>query len=160
MPRGARILLENVGYHIVNRGNQKQQIFFEGNDYKKYLELLKRNKRKYGFKLLGYCLMPNHVHLLLEPDEPTNLAKIMQSITQSYTLWFNKKYNKVGRLWQGRFKNMVVHKDKYFIDCVYYIEVNPVRAGLAQSPSDYAWSSYYERVFSVDNSILDLPTST
>ena len=104
--------------------------------------------------------MPNHVHLLLEPKDPYKLAETMQVITQSYTAWFNLKYKKVGHLWQGRFKSMVIQKDNYFVNCVYYIEANPVRAKLALSPIDYKWSSYKDRITSDKTTLLDLPNST
>ncbi|OGX45731.1 MAG: hypothetical protein A3G38_01990 [Omnitrophica WOR_2 bacterium RIFCSPLOWO2_12_FULL_51_8] len=118
MARGKRTLLDNAYYHVINRGNQKQNIFFAELDYINYLRILKHYKRKYGFKLFGYCLMPNHVHLIINPALSENLAKIMQSITQTYTTWFNKKYTKVGHLWQGRFKSMVIEKNSYFLDCI------------------------------------------
>ena len=160
MARGPRILLDNVCYHIINRGNQKQNIFMEDDDYRTYLDLLKHYKKKYGFKIYGYCLMPNHVHLLLEPKDPHKLAETMQVITQSYTSWFNLKYKKVGHLWQGRFKSMVIQKDSYFVNCIYYVEANPVRAELVSSPIDYIWSSYRDRITSNKTVLLDLPNST
>ena len=160
MPRGARILLTNMYYHIINRGNQKQSIFLAEHDFRKYLEILKHYKKKYAFKLFGYCLMPNHVHLILHPKHPDELAIFMQGLTQAYTIWFNKKYRKVGHLWQGRFKSMLIHKDNYFLDCVYYVECNPVRAELSLSPNDYTWSSYKDRVLGNRNGLLDLPDST
>ena len=160
MPRGARIILNNVCYHIINRGNQKQEIFLGGSDFEKYLQLLKHFKKKYSFKIFGYCLMPNHIHLILEPKKPDDLARFMQSLTQTYTAWFNNKYKKVGHLWQGRFKSMVIQKDNYFIECVYYVEVNPVRAGLVSSPTDYSWSSYKDRVFGNKSGLIDFPDST
>jgi putative transposase len=84
----------------------------------------------------------------------------MQGLTQSYTIWFNKKYRKAGHLWQGRFKNMLIHKDNYFLECIYYVESNPVRAKLSHSPNDYPWSSYRDRVLGNKNDLLDLPDST
>ncbi|MFC1657879.1 transposase [Candidatus Omnitrophota bacterium] len=158
MPRTKRMLLENACYHIINRGNQKQKIFIEGADFEKYLEICKHYKNRYKFKLYAYCLMPNHIHLIIDIKKTNDLAKIMQGLTQTYTSWFNNKYNKVGRLWQGRFKSMVIQKDKYLIDCLKYIELNPVRASLASSPGGYSWSSWQERMFS-DNafSILSQP---
>ncbi|MFH0913628.1 MAG: transposase [Candidatus Omnitrophota bacterium] len=160
MPRGPRILLDNVCYHIINRGNQKQNVFLEENDFAKYLQLLKHFKKKYSFKLFGYCLMPNHIHLILQPKQPQILSRLMQAITQTYTAWFNKKYKKVGHLWQGRFKSMVIQKDDYFIECAYYVETNPVRKGLAMSPMEYLWSSYRDRVIGDKNGLLDLADST
>lgn len=160
MPRGPRVILDNVYYHIINRGNQQQQIFLDELDYEKYLQLLKHYKVKYHFKLFGYCLMPNHTHAILEPKQSNDLPKIMQGLTQTYTVCFNRKYKKAGRLWQGRFKSMVIHKDAYFIGCVNYIENNPVRAKLVSSPVDYRWSSYRERAFGDKNGLLDFPDST
>jgi putative transposase len=160
MARGPRILLEHVYYHVVNRGNQKQKVFFEESDFQKYLQILKHYKKRYNFKLFGYCLMPNHVHMILEPKQPSDLARVMQSITQTYSTWFNNKYRKVGHLWQGRFKSMVIQKDRYFMECVYYVEANPVRAELISSPLEYRWSSYKERVFFNKGNMLDLPDST
>jgi len=84
----------------------------------------------------------------------------MQGITQTYTAWFNKKYKKTGHLWQGRFKSMVIQKDDYFVECIYYVEMNPIRKGLVLSPIEYIWSSYRDRVFGNKNGLLDLADST
>ena len=158
MPRVARILLDNACYHIINRGNQKQNIFQEEPDFEKYLEILRHYKKKYNFKLYAYCLMPNHIHLVIDIRKTSDLAKIMQGLTQTYTVWFNNKYNKVGRLWQGRFKSMLIQKDKYLIDCLQYIELNPVRADITSSPADYSWSSWQERTLTNNKfSLSDLP---
>jgi len=158
MPRVARILLDNACYHVINRGNQKQNIFQEEPDFEKYLEILRHYKKKYNFKLYAYCLMPNHIHLVIDIRKTSDLAKIMQGLTQTYTVWFNNKYNKVGRLWQGRFKSMLIQKDKYLIDCLRYIELNPVRADITSSPADYSWSSWQERTLTNNKfSLSDLP---
>jgi REP element-mobilizing transposase RayT len=101
--------------------------------------------------------MPNHVHLILELDKAAELAKIMQGLTLAYSKWFNKKYAKVGHLWQGRYKTMVIDKDKYALDCINYVERNPVRANLAQSPLDYAWSSFKCRTVGEESYLLDKP---
>jgi putative transposase len=160
MPRGARILLDNACYHVVNRGNQKQHIFLEHSDYAKYLELIGHYKRRYCFKLFGYCLMPNHVHAIVQPKEAKDISIFMQCLTQTYTNWFNAKYKKVGHLWQGRYKNMIILKDEYFLECVSYIEKNPVRAGIVSSPSEYLWSSYRDRTLGNKVGLLDLPDTT
>jgi len=102
MPTGPRLLLANACYHIITRGNQRQQVFLEERDYKAYLLSLRRYKKRYGFLLYGFCLMPNHIHLVGEPKELKGLAKFMQGLTRSYTAYFNRKYKKVGHLWQGR----------------------------------------------------------
>lgn len=160
MPRGQRILLENVCYHVINRGNQSRCIFLEDADFENYLQLLKHYKRKHSFKLFGYCLMPTHIHLILEPKAPLDLPKLMQAITQTYTRWFNKKYKTNGHLWQSRFKSMIIQRDDYFLDCINYVEANPVRAKLAGSPSDYPWSSFNDRSFGNKHGLLSWPDST
>ena len=152
-----RLVLDNGCYHITIRGNQRQKVFLHEKDYKKYLEKLKKYKRKYRFRLYGYCLMPNHVHLIGETDEKENLAKFMQGINRSYTAYFNRTYRKVGHLWQGRFKSKIIAKDGYLINSINYIEVNPVRANIVKTPQEYRWSSYMERNLNIpkENQILD-----
>ncbi|MFH1888481.1 MAG: transposase [Candidatus Omnitrophota bacterium] len=155
MTRGPRLIIPNVCYHIIQRGNQKQKIFLEDVDFNKYLEILVHYKRKYHFKLYAYCLMPNHIHLIIEVKKINDLGKLMQGIDLTYTIWFNKKYNKVGHLWQGRFKNMIIQKDQYLVDCLNYIEYNPVRADLTSSPLGYEWSSWKSRTLNRGSGLLD-----
>lgn len=146
MPGGPRIIVENACYHLIARGNQKQKIFRERKDYEEYLDRLKRYKREFGFSLYGYCLMPNHIHMLGEIKPASQLSHFMASLLRSYTAYFNEKYGKEGHLWQGRFKSRVITKDRYLIDCLSYIELNPVRADMVNTPYEYHWSSYNERV--------------
>ena len=151
MPTGPRLLITGACYHIITRGNQRQQIFYDEKDFRVCLLTMKRYKKRYGFLLYGFCLMPNHIHLVGEPKEPQNMSKFMQGFLRSYTAYFNKRYKKVGHLWQGRFKSKVIVKDRYLLDCIQYIELNPVRANMVKSAGDYAWSSYKERVLSYAN---------
>jgi len=130
----------------MDRGNQKQAVFIDSSDFDTYRKRLRLYKKRYKFKLYGYCLMKNHIHLLGEIDKKEDLAKFMHGLTRSYTAYFNKKYDKVGQLWQGRFISKIVAKDEYAIGCINYIEHNPVRAGITIAPYDYEWSSYKERV--------------
>ncbi len=153
MPRTARITVENGCYHIITRGNQKQKVFMEHRDYEKYLDLLARYKKKYGFRLYCFCLMPNHVHLIIEVSSALALNKIMGSLNLSYTLYFNLKYGKVGHLWQDRFKSKIIEKDAYLIECMNYIEANPIRASLTSHLTEYRWSSYNLR--GSTNNLLD-----
>ena len=157
MSRMQRLIINNASYHIMVRGNQKQITFIEEEDFAKYLDLLRHYKREYGFKLYGYCLMPNHVHLILEVEDGIDLSKIMQGLNQAYTLWFNKKYEKVGHLWQGRYKSMVIQKNKYMLDCLEYVELNPIRANISKSPFDYPWSSWKARLGYMKDGLLDSP---
>jgi putative transposase len=131
-------------------------VFPESGDYEKYLHLLGKYKRKFKFLLYCFCLMSNHVHLVIEVDDPATVNRIMRGLSLSYTLYFNFKYNKVGHLWQDRFLSRVIYKDAYLLDCINYIETNPVRAEIARSISQYPWSSYALRL-GQKNSILDTP---
>jgi putative transposase len=142
MPRAARITTENACYHIITRGNQKQPVFLDSRDFEKYLAILTRYKREFQFKVYCFCLMPNHVHLMLEVSDPSMLSKIMKKINLSYALYFNYKHGKVGHLWQDRFKSKIIEKEVYLLECLNYIEANPVRASLADNLNEYPWSSY------------------
>lgn len=156
MPRTARFTIDNGCYHIITRGNQKQLVFRELQDYEVYLDILAKHKRRYKFKLYCYCLMPNHVHLMIQVKESHILSKIMKGINQSYTLYFNSKHKKVGHLWQDRFLSKVIHRDAYLLDCINYIEINPIRANLVDNITKYPWTSY-NRCLIQGKDILDYP---
>lgn len=155
MPSGPRPLVDGACYHIIVRGNNRQGIFKGNRDYEKYLFLLKRYKRKYKFRVFCYCLMPNHVHIVVDLENAKKLSVIMSAMQRAYTGYFNTKYERVGHLWQGRFKSKIIIKDRYLIDCINYIELNPVRANMVTAPHEYVWSSYAARNLDRDNDILD-----
>lgn len=146
MARRPRIFAPGLLYHVIVRGNQRQKTFLTRSDYEAYLERLARYRQKYNVSLYAYCLMPNHVHLLLESStEP--LSGFMQSLQQSYTQYFNRAHRKVGHLFQGRYKAIVCQKDEYLLSLVRYIHLNPVRAKLVRRPEQYGYSGHqvYER---------------
>jgi len=155
MPRQARIGLPNHVYHVTNRGNNRDRVFLDEEDFRKYLEILARYKSKEGFRLYHWVLMNNHVHLLLAIPEGGSLAKAMHGINLSYTSWFNRKYNRVGHLWQGRFKSLPVENDKYLLACGRYIERNPLRVGLVESLGGYFWSSFLAHAEGRQDGITD-----
>ncbi len=140
-----RLLINNACYHIYARGNQKQAVFKSKEDYEFYLHQLKHYKRKHSLHIYGYCLMPNHIHIIGEPKNPGRLPRFMQCLHRSYTAYYNKKYNKVGHLWQGRFKTKAITRDQYLLDCIAYVEQNPLRANLVKNIKEYEFSSYPER---------------
>lgn len=157
MSRPPRISLENFIYHIINRGNNGQAVFYDEDDFSKYLSLLRRYKEKFIFRVYAYCLMSNHAHLLIQPTQPSTLSKIMQSLTTAHTKLHHYKYNTSGHLWQGRFKNPIVQTDIYLLECIKYIEFNPVRANVVQTPLHYKWSSFRFHVGADNNNkLLDL----
>jgi putative transposase len=156
MPRAGRVFIDNACNHIITRGNQKATVFKDGNDFEKYFMLVHKYKLKYGCFIYGYCFMPNHSHLILEsPLGLEAMSRFMHCVDQSYAMSFNEKYKKVGHLWQGRYKSLVVMKDGYLFNLISYIEYNPVRAGLVSAPGDYIWSSYAARVLGGQSIILD-----
>lgn len=143
MPRHPRVYAPGSIYHIIVRGNNREKIFSAKKDYEKFLELLKAKKELYPFKLYAYCLLPNHIHLLLEVERlPT--ARIMQSLLTAYTRYFNKEYRRKGHLFQGRYKAIICQKDTYLLELVRYIHLNPLRAKLVKTLDDWLWSGHLE----------------
>jgi len=155
MARVSRTFIDYGCYHVTARGNRKQEVFNDDFDRNKYLEILKKSKKKYEIMLYAYCLMPNHIHLLIEVEDARNMSKFMHWISRGYTAYFNVKYEKVGHLWQGRFRSRPILKGQYLINCATYIEVNPIRANMISEISQYKWSSYQERCFLSKKIFLD-----
>ncbi len=145
MPRTARIKSETGIYHIIMRGINKQEIFFVQKDKQKFLELVLRFKEISQFELYGYCLMDNHIHLLLkEITEPLSVA--VKRISGGYVYWFNEQYDRCGHLFQERYKSEPVEDDAYFLTVLRYIHQNPVKAGMVENIADYRWSSFKEYI--------------
>lgn len=136
MARKPRIEFPGGLYHIITRGNRRERVFLDDTDYKRYLDLLSRYHKRYNFLLYAYVLMLNHTHLLIEQNE-TPISKITQGINQSYTQYFSKRYQKVGHLFQGRYKALLCDKDGYLLAIIRYIHLNPVRARIVKMPGDY-----------------------
>jgi putative transposase len=156
MPRTARIAPKEFVYHILARGNNKQDIFKDEEDFKQYIDILLKYKSKYNYKLYHYVLMTNHVHLVIEPTETGGeLSQIMKGINLSYAQYFKKKFNYTGHFWQDRFKSIIISKDEYLLACGSYVELNPVRAGMVKDPKDYPWSSYTANAYGGKDDLLD-----
>jgi REP element-mobilizing transposase RayT len=141
MARRPRVFAPGLLYHVIVRGNQGRKTFRFDDDYRAYLDRLERYRVKFRVRIYAYCLMPNHVHLLLESGSAP-LGKFMQGLQQSYTQYFNRSYRKVGHLFQGRYKAIICDEDKYLLTLVRYIHLNPVRAGLAKRPEGYIYSGH------------------
>lgn len=160
MPRVARGLADGMIYHVINRGNGRQDVFHKDDDFRAFVELLTEVKAKHPVKLLGYCLMTNHFHLLLSPERADDLSKYMQWLMTSHVRRYHRHYRTSGHVWQGRFKSFIVEQDHYLLTVVRYIEGNPVRIGLVPSASDWRWSSHGERVHEIKDGLIDaLPLS-
>lgn len=146
MPRTARLVIPNYPHHIIHRGHNRQPVFMSDDDYLYYLDNLNEWKSKLQCQLYAYCLMTNHVHLILDPgDNEENLAKLMKRIAGRQTRYVNKLEKRTGTLWEGRYKSSPISADSYLMACSRYIELNPVRACLVDHPGSYQWSSYGEK---------------
>lgn len=141
MPRTARIIGVGYPYHIVQRGNNRQPVFFDDGDRYLYLKYLRESCAECDCKITAFCLMNNHVHILATPYEQDSLAKTMQKLGIRYVQYINKKHKRTGRLWECRFHSCLVDRDVYFWTVCRYIERNPVRAGIVIEPAGYKWSS-------------------
>lgn len=155
MARPLRIHLPEAIYHVLNRGNNQQDIFLEEKDYQHYLQILKRYKDKFGFKFFAYCLMPNHVHLLLQTSGKSTISQIMQGVTIAHTRYYHYIRKTSGHIWQGRFKSPLVSDDEYLLTVMRYIEQNPIRAGLVKNLEQYPWSSFFANTSPLTDSIID-----
>jgi len=156
MARRPRLFVANIPYHIVQRGNNKNSIFFKEEDYLFFMDVLDEAKEKYPCLIYAYCLMVNHFHLLLEPKDKKCISSLMKLVGAKYVYYVNKFYMRTGTLWEGRFKGCFVDRESYFLSCLRYIEMNPVRAGIVSSPELYRWSSYRVRAFGEKSKIVDL----
>ncbi len=155
MPRIARAVATGFFHHVVQRGNNREKVFFEGEDREKYLELLKKYSDKWDSPILAYCLMSNHIHLLTRPKSEESLYKMMQGVTLCYTQHINRKYQRTGRLWESRYHSCIVDKDKYLWAVARYIEQNPVRARIVKKAEDFTYSSANAHINGIVNEILE-----
>lgn len=142
MARLPRFVIPDQPQHVIVRGINREAIFNVDEDYAFYLEKLKYACEKHGCQLHAYVLMTNHVHLLLTPESETSIGKTIQSIGRYYVQYFNYHYSRTGTLWEGRYKATLIDSENYLLTCYRYIELNPVRAQMADHPSKYPWSSY------------------
>lgn len=142
MARRPRLILEGQAHHIVQRGHNRDPVFFDETDYETYREALGGAASRYGCSIHAYCLMTNHVHLLVTPQTAIGLSRMMQMTGRLYVRAVNKKYNRSGTLWEDRFKASLIDSEHYLLTCMRYIELNPVRARMTQRPEDYPWSSF------------------
>jgi len=142
MPRKSRFYVAGLPVHVVQRGNNRQPIFFGESDNRLYLSWLKEASEKYGCSVHAYVLMTNHVHILVTPEDSTGVSRMMQYIGRYYVTYINRTYGRSGTLWEGRYKGSLIDAEDYLLVCSRYIELNPVRASMVAHPSEYGWSSY------------------
>ncbi len=146
MPRPLRVEYPGALYHVIARGNERKAVFRDDADREFYLRRLQHYRERFDFRLIAYCLMTNHVHLVLETGE-TPLSRVIHGLQSSYTQAFNRRHQRSGHLFQGRYKALLVEADRYFLALLRYVHFNPLEARLTKRPEEYAWSSdrFYRR---------------
>lgn len=147
MPRYARRKSNSEVYHVMLRGINRMLIFYDDDDRTKFLETMDRMKKEGEFEIYAYCLMDNHIHLLIKEGEDT-VQRALKRIGVSYAYYFNKKYARVGHVFQDRFRSEAIEDESYLMTAARYIHNNPVQAGIVERAGDYRWSSYREYLIS------------
>jgi putative transposase len=141
MPRTARAIVAGHCYHLINRGNKKARIFHERADFEQFLALIALAQERVAVPILGACLMPNHIHLVVQPRAGGDLAKWMHWAFTTHVRWYHSKYQSTGRLWQGRFKAFSIQQDHHLLTVMRYVERNALRANLVERAEDWQWGS-------------------
>jgi putative transposase len=141
MPRRPRIFVSGFSQHVIQRGNNRADVFVQREDYSRYLLFLKYVAASHGVAVHAYVLMTNHVHLIVSPPSAEALSKMMQNLGRAYAQTFNERHRRTGGLWEGRYRSTLIADEGYFLTCHRYVELNPVRAAMVGSPQSYRWSS-------------------
>jgi putative transposase len=157
MPRKARLIIDHGYYHITTRGNDRRKVFQSERDFILMLETIRLYLSKHSVLIFHYCLMSNHLHLLLQAVRASDLPKFMQRILQVYATYFHRKYDSVGFLFQNRYKSIPIEKESHLLEGARYIESNPVRAKICNDPRDYPWSSYLFYAKGKENGLIEKP---
>ncbi|MDY7577843.1 transposase [Herbaspirillum sp. RTI4] len=146
MARLPRLVIPHHPHHVIQKGHDEQAIFRDEEDFLMFLSRLREAARQFDVAVHAYVLMSTHLHLLLTPHDEQGLARMMQWVGRQYVPYFNRKYQRSGSLWQGRYRATVLEADAYLLLCSRYIELNPVRSGVVVTPEQYPWSSYLHHV--------------
>ncbi|MBT3348363.1 MAG: transposase [Thiotrichales bacterium] len=154
MARLKRITPAGIPQHIIQRGNNKRVCFTSDADMKAYLKWLKDFSDKYSVSIHAWVLMTNHIHILCTPKTDNGIGKMMQSLGRMYVGYFNHTYQRTGTLWEGRYKSSIIQSERYLLAVYRYIELNPVRADMVISPSEYSWSSYNFNALGIVNDLI------
>ena len=154
MPRKPRFFLPAVPVHVVQRGHNREAVFFEESDYHAYLNWLGEAAIKYQCSIHAYCLMTNHIHLLVSPAASDGVTRLMQFVGRYYVPYINHKYGRSGSIWEGRYKASLIDADDYLLACMRYIELNPVAANMVPNAELYAWSSYRCNALGIGNNLI------
>ncbi len=154
MARSRRLFLPGIPQHVIQRGNNRGDIFLSPADHEVFLWALRDALSRYPLQVHAYVLMRNHVHFMVTPESPGAMPSVMQAIGRRYVRYFNDRYQRTGGLFEGRYRSLMVDDERYWFTCMRYIELNPVRAGLAKTPDAYAWSSYHAHALGKADSVV------
>ncbi len=154
MARLPRLTVPGFPHHLIQRGNNRQAIFAETADYDTLLSMLDENARKFEVQVHAYVLMANHFHLLATPATPLGLPSLMQAVGRRYVRYFNQRQARSGTLWEGRYRSTLIQADRYLLACMVYMDLNPVRAGIAATARDYPWSSHRHYIGMSDDKLV------
>lgn len=154
MPRLPRYIAPGQPHHIIQRGNNRSEMFCRTADFEVFRDILAIAIARHKCLVHAYVFMTNHVHLLVTPQKPESIPKVMQSVGRRYVHYFNRRYDRTGTLWEGRYRATLVNTEKYLLTCYRYIELNPVRAGMTAHPADYRWSSYGANALGLDDPLV------
>ncbi|MFZ6862949.1 transposase [Undibacterium sp. Ji67W] len=146
MARLPRLVIPHSLHHVIQRSHDGIALFKDDEDYRYFLNVALQATRQFKLAVHAYVLMPDHIHFALTPSDEQGLSRMMQYIGRYYVPYFNRKYQRSGSLWQGRFKATVIQAETYFLPCSVYMETNPVRSGLVSDATDYPWSSYQHHI--------------
>ena len=154
MPRQPRFWYPGAVLHVVQRGHDRAAVFLGDSDRRRYLDWLVEAAHEHGVAVHAYVLMPNHVHLLASPATAEAMPRMMQTLGRRYVGWFNHVHRRTGTLWEGRYKAALVDTDAYFLACMRYVELNPVRAHLVVAASEFRWSSHRANAFGAPDALI------
>jgi putative transposase len=155
MARAHRLKMAGLTQHVIQRGNNRSDIFRDRDDYEFFLAVLERACKQEDVAVHNYVLMTNHVHMVMTPRKDAAVSLLMQAIGRFYVLHFNRRHARTGALFEGRYRSFVVDTDSYFFKCMRYVELNPVRAGLVTQPADYPWCSYRANALGASDGIVN-----
>ncbi|MES9868354.1 MAG: transposase [Sedimenticola sp.] len=154
MARLPRYSIPGQPQHVIQRGNNREPVYYDEADYRFYLEKLEAACKQHDCTVHAYVLMTNHVHLLMTTNSGEGIGKVMQMLGRYYVQYFNYNYDRTGTLWEGRYKATLFDSEAYLLTCMRYIELNPVRAGMVEHPRDYPWSSYHRNALGDEDGLV------
>jgi putative transposase len=154
MPLPPRVHIAGLTQHVLNRGNNRCDIFRSVRDYAFFLAVLRDASIKYELEVHSYTLMTNHFHLVVTPRRATAVSMTMQVAGSRYVGYFNRRYSRTGTLFEGPFKSMFIDSETYWFTCMRYVELNPIRAGLVSDPAEYRWSSYRANALGIEDQLI------